>query len=519
MLEYLHIRNLALIEDMKLEFSDGINVLTGETGAGKSFILKALSFLLGDKLSADMVRPGAERAEVDALFHVDGEDLILRRELSASGRSRFFINDALRSKDVMEELRPKLISHTSQHAQQQLLQPAFQNVLMENGFARTDLLVKRNELVENLRQISAEIQKLKEKQKNLVEKRELLEMQKEEIAKVAPYEGEEEELEALRAKSRAMASAKRNYNRAMGILHGEDTPGLLQMLTDFERLLGQMARDDPELSAEADNVEAFRQQLSALAGSFRRPSFSEQINMDDVEERLFALAQLKRKMHRTLPEILKLQDEIKANLSFLDVCALDLSRLAREQDSKIKELREVIEEIKPLRNEAAKKFASELETQLKELGFSEHIRVIPDFTPYEIWPGVFEERGRILWAPNPGQPPQPLDKIASGGELSRFLLGLNTLQKDSTAQTYIFDEVDAGVGGLTLIKVADKLQNFANGHQIVLITHWPQLASRAKRHFHISKTVRNNSTYTLCSPLAGKARDRELARMSGEIVN
>ena len=146
MLEYLHIRNLALIEDMTLEFSEGINVLTGETGAGKSFILKALNFVLGEKLTADIVRPGAEKAQVEALFIHNKEDLILRREISAgSGRSRFFINDVLSSQEALKELRNQLISHTSQHAQQQLLQPAFQSARLEMNFSKPQFLQKKTE--------------------------------------------------------------------------------------------------------------------------------------------------------------------------------------------------------------------------------------------------------------------------------------------------------------------------------------------------------------------------------------
>ena len=156
-----------------------------------------------------------------------------------------------------------------------------------------------------------------------------------------------------------------------------------------------------------------------------------------------------------------------------------------------------------------------LENELRQLGFSEQVRVIPDFAVQEIWPGVQDERGRILWAPNPGQPPQPLDKIASGGELSRFLLALASVQQDEEGATFIFDEVDAGVGGMTLNKLAEKLYALAETRQMLLITHWPQLAARARRHFQIVKVVRDGETFTLCSPLNKADRHTELARMAG----
>ena len=237
--------------------------------------------------------------------------------------------------------------------------------------------------------------------------------------------------------------------------------------------------------------------------------------MDHLEERLFALAQLKRKLHRTLPEILSLREEISENLSFLDVCALDITRLDKEAAALAAELAAVTARIIPARREAAAAIATKLENELRQLGFSDQVRVLPDFAVQEIWPGVTDERGRILWAPNPGQPPQPLDKIASGCELSRFLLALASVQQDDEGATFIFDEVDAGVGGMTLNKLAEKLYALAETRQMLLITHWPQLAARARRHFQIVKMVRDGETFTLCSPLNKEDRHAELARMAG----
>lgn len=517
MLEYLHIRNLALIEDMSLEFSNGINVLTGETGAGKSFILKALGFVLGDKLGADIVRPGAERAQVEALFTLPDRELVLRRELVAStGRSRFYIDDTLGTQEALKELRTRLVSHTSQHAQQQLLQPSFQTVLLESGFEKPELLQEREQLLSQLKKTADKIEKLQAKQGALAEKRELLEMQQAEIEKVAPKEGEEEELEELRAKIKAGESMRQDYSDAMSLLHGDDVPGILHLLSEFERTLTHMSKIEPDLVPDVEEIATFRQHLVELGNRFRKPpDSSRKHDMDSIESRLFAFAQLKRKLKRTMPQILELKEEIKQNLSFLDVCALDMSRLSKEKNTLETELAKVVAEIIPLRRKSAEEFARRLEGQLRDLGFSEHVRVQPDFVPHEIWKGVKDERGRILWAPNPGQNPMPLDKIASGGELSRFLLGLSTIGQDNENITYIFDEVDAGVGGLTLNRVADKLQDFSKNHQLILITHWPRLAARAKKHFQITKSVKDGNTFTQCIPLEGAAVAAELTRMAG----
>ena len=517
MLEYLRIRNLALIEDAELDFAPGMNVLTGETGAGKSFILKALGFLLGDRLGADMVRQGAEKAQVEAQFQMDGREIVIRRSLLAeSGRSRLYVDDALRSQECVRSLREQLLAHASQHGQQQLLQPAFQARLMESTLKDPDLLRRRDELLEQLRSVEARRKELRAREAHLLERRDILEMQQQEIDKVAPEAGEEERLEEQRAIVRAAEQTREQYELALGLLHGEEEPGLLDMLGRLERCLHQMARTDDSVSEDADAVTALRQQLSHLSGRLRRPPLPEDMpDVEQMEERLYALAQLKRKLHRSLDEILELREEIRENISFLDACALDITLLDKEEKQLAAQLQEVLSALLPQRREAAADFARQLEEELRQLGFSEQVRVIPDFMPQEVWPGLMDEKVRILWAPNPGQSPQPLDRIASGGELSRFLLALMSVRPKAESATYIFDDVDAGVGGLTLNKLAEKLENLAKQRQMLVITHWPLLAARAQKHFQISKTIRDNATFTTCVPLDARQRHAELVRMAG----
>ena len=517
MLEYLRIRNLALIEDAELDFAPGMNVLTGETGAGKSFLLKALGFLLGDRLGADRVRQGAEKAQVEAQFQMDGREIVIRRSLLAeSGRSRLYVDDALRSQECVRSLREQLLAHASQHGQQQLLQPAFQARLMESTLKDPDLLRRRDELLEQLRSVEARRKELRAREAHLLERRDILEMQQQEIDRVAPEAGEEERLEEQRAIVRAAEQTREQYELALGLLHGEEEPGLLDMLGRLERCLHQMARTDDSVSEDADAVTALRQQLSHLSGRLRRPPLPEDMpDVEQMEERLYALAQLKRKLHRSLDEILELREEIRENISFLDACALDITLLDKEEKQLAAQLQEVLSALLPQRREAAADFARQLEEELRQLGFSEQVRVIPDFMPQEVWPGLMDEKVRILWAPNPGQAPQPLDRIASGGELSRFLLALMSVRPKAESATYIFDEVDAGVGGLTLNKLAEKLENLAKQRQMLVITHWPQLAARAQKHFQISKTIRDNATFTTCVPLDARQRHAELVRMAG----
>ena len=516
MLEYLHIRDLALISDMALEFAPGMNVLTGETGAGKSFILKALNFLLGEKLGVDMIRPGKERAQVEALFMREGKELIIRRELIAeSGRSRVFLNDTLASQESVRELRASLLVHTSQHGQQKLLQPAFQARLIDDWMDKPDLLGKRNSLVQELHAAAEHKAELKARFRDLSDRREILELHLAEIAKVAPVEGEEEQLEAMRATLKGTEQLRRHYERALMLLRGDET-GLLEQTGHLERALELLSADEDEMTPFLEATSGFRQTLSELERKLRHPPIPQSdLDPEYIESRLFELAQLKRKLHRTLPEILSMKEEIQNNLSFLDACTLDIRQIEKKEAALRKQMGEILAVLNPARHDAAESFTHSLEKELMGLGFSHYVRVIPDWTQVTLCEGCLEDHVRLLWSPNPGQQPQPLDKIASGGELSRFMLAVVSIQNHDEEATLLFDEVDAGVGGVTLNRVAEKLEQLARRRQMLLITHWPQLASRAFRHFHVEKQIADGETSTSCVRLDDQERKKELDRMAG----
>lgn len=524
MLEYLRIRDLALIEDMELEFASGLNVLTGETGAGKSFILKAIGFLTGDRLTTDLVRPGKEKAAAEAFFVLpNGEELILRRELSAeTGRSRIFSGDRLISQENVRDLRPSLIIHTSQHGHQQLLQPAFQAGVLDEFMNRPDLLAKRDTLVASLRDVSARRAAVAGKAALLAEKREILEFQQQEIDKINPLPGEEETLEAERREAKEAESLRTGVEEALALLRGDgDGWNLLDGLARLEKALRTLAHGDDSFTPDLKSLQELATGLRDLDARLRRMGTKRTgADMERIEARLFALAQLKRKLRRSLEEILTLREEITENISFLDSCELDRKQLAREEAALCGELAGVLAELNPARVETSRKLAAALEEELRFLGFSEHVKVEFAFTRAPLFPGredCVEQRARILWRPNPGQAPQPLDKIASGGELSRFLLAVVSLmsRRSATQPTLIFDEVDSGVGGLTLGRLADRLAHLASRRQLLLITHWPQLAAKAKRHFQVYKEVRGSDTFTLCEKLDEAGRREEIARMAG----
>ncbi len=521
MLEYLRIKNLALIENMELEFAPGLNVLTGETGAGKSFILKALGFLLGDKLGHDIVRPGSDKAQVEALFVLPEREIILRRELSAqTGRSRFFINDVLHSQTTLKNLRNTLILHTSQHGQQKLLNPAYQAAFIDEALEPGELLFERCELAEKLATLSKKRAELLARQRDLSDKREYLEMQKMEIDRVNPSEGEEEKLEQLKAGARDSAQKIRLKERLLTVFHGEaGTVGLLNQFAQADKILGELTQLDEDMQPEASSFSEFRSILSVIDQRLRSHGArsAEDVDIDAIEERLYTLAQLKRKLRRSLDEIVGLREEIDQNISFLDLCGLELKNLDSERDKTRAALAGNLAALVPARREAGNRIAEALEKELDGLGFPKGMSVKVDYYPQEIEPDLVDERARILFAPNPGHPPQPLDRIASGGELSRFLLAIVGIQEAPESATYIFDEVDAGIGGITLNRVADRLEELAKRRQMLLITHWPNLARRADRHFQVSKQVLGEETFTQCSPLNAEEVERELTRMAGGV--
>lgn len=517
MLELLRIRNLALIDDLELEFAPGLNALTGETGAGKSFILRAVNFLTGERLTPDMVRPGRDKAMVEALFVVDGVDCVIRRELAAdTGRSRLYVNDRLGSLETVESLRPGLVLHTSQHGQQKLLSPAYQARMLDAFLPDRSLLDERDRLRDRLRGVAAQRKEIEERVGALSAQREFLDFQSREIAKVNPKPGEEDELAAKRQALKDRAGARQALDGALGLLHGQGGDGLLSLFDKLGRQVRTLAAAAPDLNEEAQALDDLRLRLSELDARLRRCDLrAAQGDLEAIEARLFELAQLKRKLKRDLDGIVNLQRELRENLSFLDESGLDLKRLDKEEQELASALRDVLGRLAADRRRAAERLRADLESELKQLGFSEHVRVEIGFEPHEIVPGISEERGRVLWVPNPGQAPQPLDRIASGGELSRFLLALVGLLTQAEQPTLIFDEVDAGIGGLTLGAVAQRLKALSRRQQIILITHWPQLAAKADRHFQVRKDVEAGQTFTRCTRLDEADIFAELSRMAG----
>jgi len=516
MLELLRIQNLALIEDLELEFSSGLNVLTGETGAGKSFILKALDFVLGEKMASDSIRPGEDRARVEALFSLPEGDYVIKREiLRDTGRTRIYINDSLSSQEKVRELRPRLLMHTSQHGQQRLLSQSYHTRILDTRVP-SEVLAERDDLADKLRHCRARHKELADRARELEERREFLEYQEQEIAKVDPQPGEEEELEEKKRELREQAKSTEGVQRSLELLEGQDYR-VLDHVTQLHSEVASLADFDSDFTDEAARLEEMRYELQELAVKLRDrpPPVNTEQELERIESRMWELGKLKRKLNRSIEEIAGLQAEIRENLDFLDGCNLELQQLARREQELEQSLAEVVQRINRAREDAAGEISASLREELQDLGFPQGMEVTFEFNPVQLSEQVTEQRGRLMWMPNPGHPPQPLDQIASGGELSRFLLALVGLFSQDQAPTLLFDEVDAGIGGVTLSQVGQKIGELAERQQVVLISHWPQLACMADKHFLVFKEVEREQTSTRCEPLSGKDVEQELARMAG----
>ncbi|PTN33065.1 AAA family ATPase, partial [Desulfonatronum sp. SC1] len=424
MLELLRIRNLALIDDLELEFGPGLNVITGETGAGKSFILRALDFLLGEKLAVNLVRPGHDKARVEAVF-VGGEngsssETVIRRELSAqSGRSRVWVNDELASQDSLKRLRSRLILHASQHSQQQLRLPSFHARLLDRFLEQPELVREKDRRLTKLSALVDRQCELEERLRDLRERKDLLEYQRSEIAKVNPKPGEEEELEVRKQVLRDLAQAQQHVDSAIELLCTPDTglhdalgklrkavlnlestvsPRIAETVSEVAEV--EASETAPKPVSDAEALLQFGEHLHDLERRLRGLARTQtaQGELESIEARLWELSQLKRKMKRPLEEIVRLKEEVDANLSYLEASGLDLKQLERDIEQARSDLAETLAALDEDRRRTATDVGGRLGRDLRELGFSEHLNIEFTFAPLEIFPGLTEHRPRLLWA-------------------------------------------------------------------------------------------------------------------------
>jgi len=534
MLRFLRISRLAVIDTVEVEFEPGFNVLTCETGAGKSILVEAVGLLLGGRASSDLVRTGDEMASVEALFQRGTDEVVIRREVTAQGRSRAFVDGSLVTAGALRDLATNLIELHGQHEHQTLLDPATHLLALDDFAGLGDQVSQVGQAYRNWRDaVEKRAEILSNDQENAA-RFELATFQLTEIQKASPSVGEDAELTSTRAILVNAARIQQLCSEAYAALYESDN-AVLTTLAGVWKRVGELAALDPTYEAHLATRDSIKAQLEDLAVGLRRSAEDldrSPSRLQQVEDRLAVLERLKRKYGPTLSDVLAKRDQLAATVTLLDGgeerrSAAEAAVSAARQDFLDRALK-----LRDCRREAAARFERDLVSLLAGLALDRtrfEIRFEPQ--PDE---AAWSERGvdgaEFFISPNPGEDLRPLARIVSGGELSRIMLALKTMtfkarlrgDEETTrlprvpgtgAPGMIFDEIDAGIGGRIAGVVGQRLRRLGSAFQVLCITHLPQVAAQADAHFVVDKRVRGGRTEARVRRLDESGRVEELARM------
>ena len=536
------VENYAVIERVRVRLHPGLNLLTGETGSGKSIVVDALGLLLGARASAEMVRTGADRARVSGVFEIaltpalsklledagvepEDNELLIEREIQSNGKSRALVGNRPATAALLKDLAPHLADIHGQHDQQQLFSPAIQCEMLDS-FAGDDALLAETALAYTAWR--AECQELEDLERTLKQHLDLSSMwdfQRREIENAALKPGEDAELENERNVLRNLVRLQESAGAAYAALYEDPHSAAAQLGTAAKRL-DEVARIDPsirEVTAALQPAGIAVDEAARALCTYLGKLEADPWRLEEIENRLAVIEKAKRKYGATVEEILALFEKLKTELAAAgtstdrrEALRHDIARLASAYESAAKKL-------SARRREAAAQLSRRVETELAALAM-ERSRV-----EIQLEPAPWSERGsdavHFLLSPNPGEEPKPLEKIASGGELSRIALALKTCTTPARAshtespRTLIFDEVDAGVGGSAAEAVGRRLKKLSRFNQVICVTHLPQIAGFADHHYFVEKHAVKGRTIATLEELAPAARTREIGRMlSGERV-
>jgi DNA repair protein RecN (Recombination protein N) len=521
MLRFLSVRNLAVIDHLEIEFEPGLNVLTGETGAGKSILVGAVGLLVGGRATSDLVRTGEETAAVEAIFETaSGTEVIVRREVSAQGRSRASIDGALATSAALRDLCAPLVDLHGQHDHQVLLDPATHLDLLD-AFAEVD--AERSSVATafaKLQDIRSQRDRLLTGEREKAARAEFLAFQLAEIDRVSPKAGEDDELSSTRTVLANADKLQRLCADAYDALY-EGDQAVLPALGGIWKKVGELAALDGRFGQYVDARATVKPQLEDLAFFLR--SYAAAIDasparLQEVEDRLAQLERLKKKYGPTLDAVLRRAEFVRKELDEIEHATERAADLDRTLSAAKADYVASAAGLSAQRKTAAIEFSRKLENSLKELAMNRtrcEVRLNPAGSEVQ-WSERGMESAEFYISPNPGEDLRPLARIASGGELSRIMLALKTLAStDAPGKTLIFDEVDAGIGGAVADVVGARLQRLGSTFQVLCITHLPQIAAYGATHYRIEKNVRGSRTVTDVARVDGVQREGELARMIG----
>ncbi len=525
MIRYLAIRNLAVIESASVEFEPSFNILTGETGAGKSILVEAVGLLLGGRATQDLIRTGEDLATVEAIFDDEhGHEIVVRREITSQGRSRAFINGALATAAALRDLANRLVELHGQHEHQQLLDPAQHLAVLDEwaglGRAREEV----SSAFARVRDIRQQIDRLRMDDRERAARLDLVEFQLNELTRAALTPGEDETLandrQMLRSADRIERLCREGYEELY-----ESEHAVLAGLDHVWKRVGELATLDPRFAPYMDargDIKAELEDLAVTLRDFAAGIDASPARLQEVEDRLALLERLKRKHGPTLDDALRRRDALAAEHAALVGGSASLADLEHTLAQASSGYLGLARSLSARRHEAAGELGHALEGELAVLAMERarfEVRVTAAEGDSE-WTDQGLDTVEFALSANVGEEPRPLARIVSGGELSRVMLALKTLAAERHAnqpgtRTLIFDEVDAGIGGRVATVVGQKLASLGDRFQVLCITHLPQIAAAGRTHFLIDKQVRGRRTVTTVSRLDREARVDELARMMG----
>ena len=532
MLRFLAIKRLAVIDSVQVEFGPGMNVLSGETGAGKSILIEAVGLLLGGRASGDLVRTGEETATIEAIFEIGDEEWLVRREITAQGRSRAFINGDLTTVGALKDLAARLIELHGQHEHQTLLDATTHLAALDVHAGLEELRQQVGEAFSHLQGVVQELTRLRRTIAERDARAELARFQLAELDKADPRLGEDEELTSLKKVLASAERVERLCDEGHGLLYESDN-AVLSGLGGVWRRVGELASLDPAFQPYLDARDGIKSQLEDLAMHLRRYADSLETSparLQQVEDRLAVLERLKRR-HGSLADVVARRESLRSELDELDQGSERIA--AQEQAKQVATVAylKLATALSESRRKAARSFSRSVVGLLAELAM-EHTRFDVRFAAAldeSEWTAEGIDRGEFFLSPNLGEEPKPLARIVSGGELSRVMLALKTLTAErrfgitpgagrppgAAAPGLVFDEVDAGIGGRVADVVGAKLRALGSAFQVLCITHLPQIAAHADAHFLIEKHVEGGRTLTTVRRLTDAERTEELGRMLG----
>lgn len=547
MLRQLRVKNFVLIADLDMEFSEGLSIITGETGAGKSILLGALGLVLGEKSSPDMIRAEAEKCVVEGVFELKdhrkittpleklgvelvGDELLIRREITSDGRIRCFVNDVTVTAKTLKSIGDLLVDLHGQHEHQALfrLETHLQLIDCFGGFENLTEKIKEafNRTIKTHRRIA----ELSRKSEEAEEKKDLYSFQLEEITKAHPDPNEAERLERERKVLENSEALIQNARNLYQLLYGSDD-SISDQLGMGLRLLEESVSSDASLQEYLGTYKSVLYQIEDLGSFFRDYAEnleSDPLRLEMIRERLALLASLRKKYGGTLDKVLEYKAFLEGALNSSENLTQEIAETEKRLIKEKEELSKLCNTLSAKRKQVANRLSREVTQSLAKLGMKGalfEVRLFYEEDPegeVEIDGHHFRtsetgiEKAEFFISTNPGQEPRPLVKIASGGEVSRVMLALKSALAEADAvPTLVFDEIDIGISGRVAEAVGKQLQKLSTSHQTICITHLPQIAKMADRHFSVTKSVKDGRGVTNVSLLNHKQRIDELARLLG----